>query len=160
MFEKGNCDILVSTQKTSFSRIGGNAVNMDKYDHNAHSVFLLYYHLILVVKYRRKVFDDEISDRAEEIFSYIAPRYGITLEEWNHDEDHVHIMFRGQPKSEISKFINAYKSASSRLLKKEFPQIREKLWKETFWSQSFCLLTAGGAPIETIRQYIETQGEK
>ena len=30
---------------------------MDKYDHNAHSVFLLYYHLILVVKYRRKVFD-------------------------------------------------------------------------------------------------------
>ena len=99
---------------------------MDKYDHNAHSVFLLYYHLILVVKYRRKVFDDEISDRAKEIFCYIAPRYGITLEEWNHDEDHVHIMFRAQPKSEISKFINAYKSASSRLLKKEFPQIREK----------------------------------
>ena len=54
----------------------------------------------------------------------------------------------------------ALPSASSRLLKKEFPQIREKLWKETFWSQSFCLLTAGGAPIETIRQYIETQGEK
>ena len=136
---------------------------MDKYDHNAHSVFLLYYHLILVVKYRRKVFDDEISGRAKEIFCYIAPRYGITLEEWNHDADHVHIMFRAQPKSEISKFINAYKSASSRLLKKEFPQIREKLWKETFWSQSFCLLTAGGAPIETraykFRLYPDRQQE-
>ena len=47
-----------------------------------------------------------------------------------------------------------------RLLKKEFPQVRKKLWEETFWSQSFCLLTAGGAPIETIRQYIESQGEK
>ena len=47
---------------------------MDKYDHNAHSVFLLYYHLILAVKYRRKVFDDEISGRAKEIFCYIAPR--------------------------------------------------------------------------------------
>ena len=93
-------------------------------------------------------------------FCYIAPRYGVTLEQWNHDADHVHIMFRAQPKSEISKLINAYKSASSRLLKKEFPQIRKKLWKETFWSQSFCLLTAGGAPIETIRQYIETQGER
>ena len=69
-------------------------------------------------------------------------------------------MFRAQPKSEISKFINAYKSASSRLLKKEYPQIREKLWKDAFWSQSFCLLTAGGAPIEVIREYIETQGEK
>ena len=65
-----------------------------------------------------------------------------------------------QPKSKISRFINAYKSASSRLLKKEYPQIQEKLRKETIWSQSFCLLTAGGAPLETIRQYIETQGEK
>lgn len=129
-------------------------------DNNAHSVFLLYYHLIMVVKYRRKVIDDRISNRAKEIFEYIAPRYGITLEDWNHDVDHVHVMFRAQPKSEISKFINAYKSASSRLLKKEYPEIREKLWKEAFWSQSFCLLTAGGAPIETILQYIESQGEK
>ena len=61
--------------------------------------------------------------------------------------------------SELSKFINAYKSASSRLIKKEYPEVRQKLWKETFWSQSFCLLSAGGAPIEVIRQYIETQGE-
>lgn len=69
-------------------------------------------------------------------------------------------MFRAQPKSTLSRFINAYKSASSRLLKTEFPQIREKLWQETFWSQGFCLLTAGGAPIEIIRQYIEGQGER
>ena len=133
---------------------------MRELDHNAHSVFLLYYHLILVVKYRRKVFDDTVSDRAKEIFSYIAPGYGIEVDEWNHDGDHIHVMFRAQPKSELSKFINAYKSASSRLLKKEFPAIRKKLWEETFWSQSFCLITAGGAPVEVIRKYIETQGEK
>ena len=133
---------------------------MDKMDHNAHSVYLMYYHLIMVVKYRRKVIDDPISERAKEIWERIAPDYGITLEEWNHDVDHVHVMFRAQPKSELSKFINAYKSASSRLLKKEYPQIRERLWKEAFWSQSFCLLTAGGAPIDVIRSYIETQGEK
>lgn len=129
-------------------------------DNNAHSVFLLCYHLIMVIKYRRKVIDDTVSKRAKVIFCNIAPKYGISLEEWNHDRDHVHVMFRAQPKSELSKFINAYKSASSRLLKKEFPDIREKLWKEAFWSQSFCLLSAGGAPIETIRQYIESQGEK
>ena len=120
---------------------------------------MLYYHLILVVKYRRKVFDDTVSDRAREIFSYICPRYGITLEEWNNNADHVHVMFRAKPATEISRFINAYKSASSRLLKKEFPEIRSKLWKEYFWSKSFCLLTAGGAPVEMIRAYIESQGE-
>ena len=82
---------------------------------NHHSVFLLYYHLVLVVKYRRKVFDDIVSARAREIFEYIAPKYG---------------------------------------------QIRQKLWKEYFWSRSFCLLTTGGAPIEVIRKYIENQGRK
>ena len=133
---------------------------MKKIDHNAHSVYLMYYHLIMVVKYRRKVIDNPISERAKEIWEHIAPRYGIVLEEWNHDIDHVHVMFRAQPRTELSKFINAYKSASSRLLKKEYPEIREKLWKEAFWSQSFCLLTAGGAPVEVIRQYIESQGVK
>ena len=47
-------------------------------DNNAHSVFLLHYHLVLVVKYRRQVFDDAISGRAKEIFAYIAPN-GITI---------------------------------------------------------------------------------
>ncbi len=131
-----------------------------KLDSNAHSVFLLHYNLILVVKYRRQVFEDNISTRAKEIFEYIAPNYNITLQEWNYDKDHVHILFKAHPNTQISKFINAYKSASSRLLKKEFPQIRQKLWKEYFWSQSFCLLTTGGAPIEVIKNYIENQGQE
>ena len=110
---------------------------MEKIDHNAHSVYLMYYHLIMVVKYRRKVIDNPISERAKEIWEHIAPRYGIVLEEWNHDIDHVHVMFRAQPRTELSKFINAYKSASSRLLKKEYPEIREKLWKEAFGVRAF-----------------------
>lgn len=131
-----------------------------KFESNHHSVFLLHYHLVLVVKYRRKVFDNTISARAREIFEHIGRSYDITVEEWNHDVDHVHVLFRAQPKTELSKFINAYKSASSRLLKKEYPWIRQKLWREYFWSRSFCLLTTGGAPIEIIRKYIENQGKR
>ncbi|MBT2287331.1 transposase, partial [Paenibacillus polymyxa] len=53
-------------------------------DSNNHSVFSLHYHLILVVKYRRKVISDEISNRLKEIFEYIQCNYNITLQEWNH----------------------------------------------------------------------------
>ena len=42
-------------------------VFMEKIDHNAHSVYLMYYHLIMAVKYRRKVSNDPISERAKEI---------------------------------------------------------------------------------------------
>ncbi|MBZ4642848.1 MAG: tnpA [Deferribacteraceae bacterium] len=131
-----------------------------KLDNNNHSVFLLYYHLVLVTKYRRKVIDDNISNRLKEIFEKIQGNYNITLQEWNHDKDHVHILFKAHPNSELSKFINAYKSASSRIIKKEYPEIKKQLWKEYFWSRSYCLLTTGGAPIEVIRKYIETQGKE
>ena len=135
-------------------------MNTMQLDTNNHSVFILRYHLVMCVKYRNKVIDDTISNRLKEMFVKIAPAYNITLEGWNHDMDHVHILFRGQPNTEISKFINAYKSASSRIIKKEFPEIRKSLWKEMFWSQSFCLLTTGGVTADIIKQYISTQGEK
>lgn len=131
-----------------------------KLDNNNHSVFLMYYHLVLVVKFRRKVINEDISNRLREIFENIAQNYNISVIEWNEDKDHIHILFKGQPNTELSKFINAYKSASSRLIKKEYPSIRSKLWKEFFWSRSFCLLTTGGVTIDVIKKYIESQGEK
>ena len=66
-----------------------------KLDTNAHSVFSLHYHLILVVKYRRQVLTNEISNSAREIFEYIAPNYKIELVEWNYDKDHIHVLFKG-----------------------------------------------------------------
>lgn len=130
-----------------------------KLDNNNHSVFLLYYHLILCTKYRKKVIDDDIFERLKEIFINLSRKYNIYLEEWNYDEDHVHILFRAHSKSELSKYINAYKSASSRLIKKEYPNLRDSFLKEVFWSQSFCLLSSGGVPIEVMKEYIETQGD-
>ncbi|MEC1437304.1 IS200/IS605 family transposase [Bacillus sonorensis] len=131
-----------------------------KLDSNNHSVFLMYYHLVLVVKYRRKVFDDEMSDYAKGMFVKLGKKYNISLVEWNHDSDHIHILFKAHPNTELSKFINAYKSASSRMIKKDFPQVRKKLWKEMFWSRSFCLLTTDGSPINVVKKYIENQGMK
>lgn len=124
---------------------------MKELDTNNHSVFLLYYHLVLVIKYRKKVINDDISKRLKEIFEKIQGKYNIILLEWNYDKDHVHILFKAHPNTEISKFINAYKSASSRLIKKEFPIIRNQLWKEYFWSRSFCLITTGGVPTDIIK---------
>jgi len=68
------------------------------------------------------------------------------------------MMFRARPDTEMSKFNNACKSASSGLIKKDFPEARRKLWKKMFWPGCYCLLTTGGAPMETIRRCMENQG--
>ena len=129
------------------------------FDNNNHSVFKLYYHLILVVKYRRKVFDNNISEYAKERFVEIGKNYNIYLEAFNHVIDHVHIVFRAHPNTELSKFINAYKSSTSRMIKKNYPNVKTKLWKSSFWTKSFCLITSGGVTTEVIKKYIKTQGK-
>ena len=114
----------------------------------------------MIVKYRRKVIDDTISNRLKTIFEDIGEKYRIILIEWNHDIDPIYVLLTDKPNTELSKFIHVYKSASSRRIKNEFPEIKQKLWKEYFWSQSYCLLTVGDAPLEVLKQYIETQGRK
>ncbi|MEM3473761.1 MAG: IS200/IS605 family transposase, partial [archaeon] len=86
-----------------------------KLDSNKHSVFLLYYHLILVVKYRKNAITKEIGERLREIFEDIGRKYHIEVEEWNFEADHIHALFRTRPSTCLAKFTNAYKSASSRL---------------------------------------------
>ena len=72
----------------------------------------------MVVKYRRKVINDEISKYLKHRFVVVRQAYGINLQEWNHDQDHVHVLFRATPHTEMAKFLNAYKSSSSRMVKK------------------------------------------
>ena len=128
-----------------------------KLDRNQHSVYLLNYHLVMVIKYRRKVINDEVSEYLKHQFVRVGEFYGVTLQEWNHDVDHVHVLFRATPHTEIAKFLNAYKSSSSRMVKKKFPEITQYLWKSAFWTQSYCLISTGGAPLEVVKKYIENQ---
>ena len=127
---------------------------------HGHAVFSLTYHLVLVVKYRRKVLTETVSNRLREIFEYIGKAHGVTIKEWNHDRDHIHVLLSAMPKTCMSKFVNAYKAASSRLIKKDFPQVSSVLYKEYFWSRSFYLATVGGTTLETVKRYIENQGKE
>jgi len=128
-------------------------------DSNNHSVFSLNYHLILVIKYRKKVLTNQkMLLRLREIAEYIGISHNVKIKGMNGEPDHVHFLLRTKPNCELSKYINAMKSATSRLLKKEFPEIKKKLWEESFWTTSYCLISVGGAPINVLKRYIENQG--
>ena len=115
------------------------------------------YDLILVIKHRRSVIDEIISERLRSMFEQFQHKYNIELQEWFYSPDYIHVSFRGHPNSELSKFINTYKSASSRIIKRDFPEIKPKLWQDTFWSRSFCLLTAGDMTDDVIATYVASQ---
>lgn len=121
-----------------------------KLDNNNPSVFLMYYHLVLVVKYRRLVFYTEMSGYAKDMFVKLDKKYNILLVEWNHDVDHIHILSTAHPNTELSKFINAYKSAGSRMTKKDFPQVRKNYGKKCFGQEVFTY-SLQGDPLNVVK---------
>lgn len=123
-----------------------------------HCVYKLTYHLVLVTKYRRKCFTDEILNRLEEIVRKNCTDWEIELVEFNGEADHVHLLLEMHPNIMPSKFINNLKTVSSRLIRKEFAEhLKQYYWKPVLWTRAYCLLTTGGATIDTIRKYIENQ---
>ncbi len=83
----------------------------------------------MVTKYRRQVIDVEISEFTKNSFERMSESYHITLVEWSFEKDNVHIMFKAHPKTELATFINASKSSSSRLIKRDFPRVKQLLKK-------------------------------
>lgn len=132
----------------------------ESYTKNAHSVCRLTYHAVFVIKYRRKVISPEILDFIGEYSRYlIEEKYHGHLIEFNGEEDHVHILFELPPAASPSVAVCNLKTQLSKSVRKTFSEeICDKLWKDSFWSDSYFLTTTGGASIEVIKQYIEQQG--
>ena len=122
-----------------------------------HSVFDMHYHLVLVVKYRRKVLDDAISQFLKDMFVRIGKDYHVVVEEWEHDYDHIHVVFSASPATELSKIVNSYKADSSWMVKTEVPDITKHLWKSHFGKTGFYISTTGGANLDTIKKYVREQ---
>ena len=130
-------------------------------DKQSHAVFALTYHYICCVKYRRKIFDnDSIIDRIKQINYGIVEKFGVQIINQETDQDHIHILFKATPKTDLPKFINSLKGVSSRYLRKEYPQIIKKLWRSVLWSPSYFLCTTGQVTLDQLKQNVETQGQK
>ena len=119
----------------------------------SHSVFKLNYHLVLCTKYRRKILKDQIDFQLKEIFSRISQNNDVRIIEMESDEDHIHLLFSTDPTTNLTKYINSLKTTSSRLIQKEHPQPNR-----LFWSRSYFLSTVGEVSLDTIKNYVKTQG--
>lgn len=99
-----------------------------------------------------------MQERIKEVILNLFNKWGCDLIELNGEEDHIHILFEAPPQLRLASSINSMKSVTSRYIRKEFSEeLEEYYWKPYFWSNSYLVLSTGGAPIEIIREYIENQ---
>ena len=132
-----------------------------KFDKGHSSVYTLSYHLIICIKYRRKVLDTpEIINELKERTRKIAENFGVAIISQECDLDHTHILFKATPQTNLTKFINSLEGGTSNAIRHRFPAVKTKLWKDVFWSKSYCLITTGQVTLDQLKKYVESQGKQ
>ena len=118
----------------------------------------MHVHLVFVTKYRHRVFADRHLTRLEEIMGAVCGDFESELVEFNGEADHVHLLVNFPPKVAVARLVNSLKGVSSRRLRQEFPDLVEHYWRaQRLWSGSYFAGSVGGAPLATVRTYIEGQ---
>lgn len=128
----------------------------------SHNKTLLLYHLVFPVKYRRKVFSDEVEKTLKVICREIEDCFEINFVEIGADEDHVHFLVQSVPALSITRIVTIIKSISARGIFQEHPKIRkEKLWGGNLWTSGYYANTVGKHNNEkAIQEYVQNQGKK
>lgn len=115
-------------------------------------------HLVFVTKYRRDVFTQQMLDRVNILFSETCAQMDCELLEFGGEDDHIHAMITVHPKLAISNLVSKLKGKTSYFLRREYwPRVKTMLWGKHFWSPSYCVVSSGGANLEVLKEYINSQ---
>ena len=120
-------------------------------------VFLMHVHLVFVTKYRKKVFESKHLEYMQQTIEYLCEKQECFLKEFNGEEDHIHLLINYPPKLPVSKLVNAIKGVTSRRLKQNYPNLKQKFYKGALWSPSYFAGSVGGATLDVVKKYIEQQ---
>ncbi|WP_412093248.1 IS200/IS605 family transposase [Crocosphaera watsonii] len=119
---------------------------------------VIYHGQIIITKYRRKVLTAEMINNLKNILRFPVKNRSVSY--WNLDPKAIIVTY-WYPSIPIIIFlflVKNIKSSSSRLLRKEFKiELSKFYYKPVLWSSSYCVISAGGAPLEVIKKYIRNQ---
>lgn len=119
---------------------------------------------MLTTKYRAKCINAAILEQLDSSIRGLCEKWGVTLIEFNGEDNHVHLLFSYYPQMQLSKFINNLKTVTSVKVNKESKEHLSKFfWKKDesskgeFWNDSYAIESVGGANIEVLERYIRNQ---
>ena len=124
----------------------------------AHCCFLLQYHLVIVSKYRRKIFTNGICEKLAELIQIFFERHELVILEYEICPDHIHILFEAYPDMNIAHFVGSFKAWSAKILRREYLKfLRRFYWKPYFWNKSYFIATVSERTTEAVKDYIRNQ---
>ena len=134
---------------------------MSEYIHKRYNVSVLIYHFVCPAKYRRVVFDEQVSETLKDVCIEISKRYDINFLEIGSDNYHVHFLIQSVPVESPTKIIRTVKSIIAKEIFKKHPAVKEQLWGGEFWSKGYYVNSVGRHGDENIiQEYVKNQGNE
>ncbi len=127
----------------------------------SHCTYVCDYHLVLVSKYRKNIFNEGIFAYFDIKLLEIKEHYPqIEIKEANHDKNHIHFLISIPPTMSVGNVVRIIKSNTSRKLKQKFPFLKDAYWgTDGIWSDGYFVSTVG-INEQVIKQYIDQQGKQ
>lgn len=126
-----------------------------------HVVHNLNAHIALTPKYRRKVITDRVQELLVATAREVCERWEVTLVAADGTDDHLHLLVEYPPKVALASLVGTIKTATAKQVRaQQWPEVRKALWDDHFWSPSYCVVSAGGAPLEIVKRYVEDQRQE
>jgi len=122
----------------------------------AHVVYECKYHIVIVPKYRYKIFTKDVRIFLHDEIRKLCLWMKVEIIEGNLSIDHVHLCLSIPPKHAVSEIIGTLKGKSAIRIFNKFPELKKKYWGCHFWSRGYYVSTVG-INEGVIREYIKNQ---
>ena len=133
---------------------------MGRYKSGSHTKHRLLFHLVFRPKYRRKILRFDLKTRLYELFRQCGETNDWIIHELEILEDHVHMLVQINPRDSVSEVMQYLKGGSSKVIRKEYPELEEFLWGESLWGDGYFAESVGKTTEKAIRHYINQQNKQ
>ena len=130
---------------------------MIRYWKGQHAKHKLQYHVVLVRRNSKRLLQDQIVYLMKGALYNCCKINHWWIEKINVQSDNVHFLIQIQPNDSIIEVVQILKNATSNIILKQFPDLEEFLWGNSFWQDGYFAETIGQVNEEVIRKYINEQ---
>ena len=133
---------------------------MAQYRNGSHTVYDIKYHFVWITKYRYKVLQGKVAIRLRELLRQGCEAKGLEIVRGSISKDPVHRLLSCPTTVSPSQIAQYLKGRSSHLLQDEFPELKKRYLGQHMWARGYFCGTVGAVDEETIRHYVENQGNE
>ena len=133
---------------------------MAEYWTGAHTKHRLQVHLVWIPKYRKRLLRGKIAVRLRQLLREACRMNGWQISEMSIESDHIHLIMQIKASDSISGVVQMLKGGTSRVLRKEFPELEEFLWGDSFWADGYFAESVGHVDEDIVKRYIREQRQR